>query len=248
MRFRSLRRKRGFTLIELLAVMAIIGILAAIVVPAVSGPREASTEAEVKEGAFTVASAAADFFAEQTEGELVTSLTRAIIANINGENSTSTAYTQKKSTRWPEKYLTDDLVTGGLYAGEFRTQANTTSRVKQVNITDLDASIITRATLLTKYTSIDFDVMTGATAISTDARSAAFLGKEPDSADSKSASEFHNFLWLFKKTTSAKGSSEDDGRIMAVFKLIRVDEDETTSALPLGGVDKQVILTYEQIF
>jgi hypothetical protein len=216
------------------------------VVPAVSGTREASTEAEVKEGAFTVASASNDFFAAQTEGELITPLTRQIIADINSNSSTTAAYTQKQSTRWPEKYLTDDLVTGGLYAAEFRTLANTTSRVKKVNITDLDGAAIDRDALLTKYTAVDFDVLTGAD--TSDDRSKSYLGKEPKGVESVSASEFHDFLWLFNKITSAKGSSEDDGRKVAVFKLTKVEEDESTSALPLGGVAKQVVLTYEQIF
>ena len=101
--------------------MAIIGILAAIVVPAVSGIREASTEAGVKEGAFSVSSASGDFFAAQTAGELITPSTRPINATIKSDTDTSAASTQKKSTRWPEKYLTGDAVSAGLYANEFRT-------------------------------------------------------------------------------------------------------------------------------
>ena len=46
-----LNSQRGFTLIDLLAVMTTIGVLAGIVVPAVSGTKEASNEAEVREGA-----------------------------------------------------------------------------------------------------------------------------------------------------------------------------------------------------
>ncbi|MDP6713950.1 MAG: hypothetical protein QF368_04940, partial [SAR202 cluster bacterium] len=64
---------------------------------------------------------------------------------------------------------------------------------------------------------------------------------EPKGVDSLSSSEFHDFLWVFNKITSAKGSSADDGRKVAVFKLTKVEEDES-------GSPKQVVLTYEQIF
>ena len=40
--------QRGFTLVELLAVMTTMGVLADIVVPAVSGTKEASNEGEVR--------------------------------------------------------------------------------------------------------------------------------------------------------------------------------------------------------
>ena len=50
--------------------------------------------------------------------------------------------------------------------------------------------------------------------------------------------DFHNFLWLFKKTTSAGGSGENDSRVITVFKLERVDATSTTT----------VDLTFVQIF
>lgn len=48
MRDGRLDSQRGFTLIQLLAVMTTLGVLAGIVVPAVSGTKEASNEGEVR--------------------------------------------------------------------------------------------------------------------------------------------------------------------------------------------------------
>ena len=235
MRKPILRSQSGFTLIELLAVMAIIGILAAIVVPAVSGTREASTDAEVKEGSFTVESISGDFFAAQTAAEVITPLTTDIDADINTDTDTAATSTQKKSSRWPETYLTGLGTSTGFYAVEFRaTSTDTGSTVRAVNITDNDGQPISRSDLLTKYTTIDFDLLTG---VSSDSRADEFLSKQPKGVTLVSDGDYHNFLWLFKKTSSKQ--TDDDGRKVAVFKLIKVDQDES------GG---EVMLTYGQIF
>ncbi|HCH10475.1 MAG TPA: hypothetical protein DEW32_14905 [Dehalococcoidia bacterium] len=67
-----LNSQRGFTLIELLTVMTTIGVLAGLVVPAVSGTKEASNEAEVRRRrrAFIVKGAANDFFAAQNSADV----------------------------------------------------------------------------------------------------------------------------------------------------------------------------------
>jgi len=235
MRKSILRSQSGFTLIELLAVMAIIGILAATVVPAVSGTREASTDAEVKEGAFTVESISGDFFADQTAAEVVTPLTAEINANINADQTTAATSTQKKSSRWPETYLTGLGTSTGFYAVEFRASSTDTGSVaRAVVITDDNGAEISRSDLLTKFTAVDFGLLTG---ISADDRADEYLSKQPKGVTLLSDGEFHNFLWLFKKTSSKQ--TDDDGRKVVVFKLIKVDQDE---------IGEEVVLTYGQIF
>ena len=235
MRKSILRSQSGFTLIELLAVMAIIGILAATVVPAVSGTREASTDAEVKEGAFTVESISGDFFADQTAAEVVTPLTAEINANINADQTTAATSTQKKSSRWPETYLTGLGTSTGFYAVEFRASSTDTGSVaRAVVITDDNGAEISRSDLLTKFTAVDFGLLTG---ISADDRADEYLSKQPKGVTLLSDGEFHNFLWLFKKTSSKQ--TDDDGRKVVVFKLIKVDQDE---------IGEEVVLTYGQTF
>ena len=249
MRRGSLNSQRGFTLIELLAVMTIIGVLAGIVVPAVSGTKEASNDAEVREGAFTVQSAANDFFAAQATAEVVKPLTRDINAYINGEEDVATSYTQRIGTRWPEKYVTDHDTEKGAYAVEFRTSTTTTeSKVRAVVMLDHDGSPISRRDLLMKYTALDFDILSGED--DSDDRSESFLPKIPGAVESLAQGEYHDYLWLLKKSTSSHSSSEDNGREVTVFKLTRVAEDETATNTggPDPSLENQVVLTYDQIF
>jgi type II secretory pathway pseudopilin PulG len=142
--------------------MTIIGVLAGIVVPAVSGTKEASNDAEVREGAFTVQSATNDFFAAQASAEVVKPLTPRLNANINGEEGINDAFTQKIGTRWPEKYVTGHDTHMGAYAVEFRTSTTTTeSKVRKVILRDQDGSPISRNNLLLRYTALDFDILIG---------------------------------------------------------------------------------------
>ena len=84
----------GFTLIELLAVMAIVSVLAGIVAISVSGSGETSRDAQTKQDATTVESAASDFFGDQGGAEVLTPKTVSVFGVSNVE--------QILSTRWPE--------------------------------------------------------------------------------------------------------------------------------------------------
>lgn len=63
-RTKKLNNKKGFTLIELIVVIVIIGILAAIVVPRLSGFTDTAKKQAVVADAKTIASAAAALYAE----------------------------------------------------------------------------------------------------------------------------------------------------------------------------------------
>ena len=118
---------------------------------------------------------------------------------------------------------------------EFRASSTDTGSVaRAVVITDDNGAEISRSDLLTKFTAVDFGLLTG---ISADDRADEYLSKQPKGVTLLSDGEFHNFLWLFKKTSSKQ--TDDDGRKVVVFKLIKVDQDE---------IGEEVVLTYGQIF
>ena len=243
-----IRNQKGFTLVELLAVVAIIGILVAIVVPAVSGVSEAGKDAQSKQDGTSVDSAASDFFKEQVAAEVLSLETADVTAGYTDADGVTgltevTSTIQKISSRWPELYITGEgpESSTAVYLQELpTTDSDTTLKVTKLTIIGLDGAAITEDDLLEGYTAIDFDVLTGVD--TTDLRASGYLQKNPKSVDSVSTSGgigYHNFLWLFKKQTSAGGSDDNDFRKVTVFKLVSIQEAEG---------DDTVQLTFEQIF
>ena len=248
---RILRGEGGFTLIELLAVMAIVSTLAAIVSTSVSGTNETSKGAAAQQDASTTVSAAGAYFADQEAAEVLVPNIVTVTGLFDGEVAgDAVAITQKTSTRWPETYITEELTAEGdtpttPYINEFPTiNAATDGIVVNVSIReknnpdDTAGDFISRSDLLTGYTAIDFSRLVGD---ETEENLGGYSEKAPDSATSTTQAldvEFHNFLWLFRKTTSAGGSGENDSRVITIFKLERVD---TTS-------DTTVDLTFVQIY
>ena len=218
--------QRGFTLIELLAVMAIIGILAAIVVPTVSSTREAGKEAQAKQDATTVENAANEKFAKtQNSAETLKTETATTTAKINSVAATST--TQTTSGRWPEKFITANASAKAIYGTEFPTSTSPT--VANVVITDLDGNAITSSALLGGYTAIDFKVL----------EAEGFMTDKPRSVDqvvTVAGKNFHTFLWLFRKETSASGGSSNDARKVVLLKLKSAREIEGAGTVELTYV------------
>ncbi|MCH8224666.1 MAG: prepilin-type N-terminal cleavage/methylation domain-containing protein [Chloroflexi bacterium] len=245
---RLLKGERGFTLIELLAVMAIVATLAGIVSTSVSGTNETSKTAAAKQDASTTVSAAGAYFADQEAAEVLTPSTVTVTALFDGEDSLDIiAVEQKTSTRWPENYITEEFANIGdaattPYTNEFPT-ANAATNGIVVNVSLLgkadsdDVRIpITREELLTGYTAIDFDRLVGD---GTEDNPGGYSEKAPSSAISTTEAldlDFHNFLWLFRKTTSAGGSGKNDSRVISVFKLERIDTTSSTTAVDLTFV------------
>ena len=148
---------RGFTLVELLAVMAIIGVLAAIVIPTVSGTRDAGQDAQAKQDASTIENAANEKFSNgQNLAQVLSTETATTTAQINGVTPTSTP--QIISSRWAERFLT--ATTSATYLNEFPSVGGLTDgTVINVIVTDLDGNAITGSGLMSGYTAIDVDLL-----------------------------------------------------------------------------------------
>ena len=251
---RLLRGEGGFTLIELLAVMAIVATLSGIVSTSVSGSNEASKVAAAQQDASTTTSAAGAFFADHEAAEVLVPRTVTVTSPFNDEVAGDVVATeQKSSNRWPETNITEAFdaaqvpgvtLTTTPYINEFPT-SNAVTNGKVVNISILgradaqgNREPISREDLLTGYTAVDFDKLVGD---GTGANSGGYSEKAPSSSTEitdANGIEFHNFLWLFRKTTSAGGGGENDSRVITIFKLERVDATTADT----------VTLTFVQIF
>ena len=244
----TLKRERGFTLIELLAVMAIVAVLAGIVTTSVSGSGETSRDAAARQDAHSVHTSAGDFFSDQTGAQLRTPSTVEVVITINGEPHTTTTK-QVISSRWPETFITEELAQAEdpittPYAVEFPTRLITSSSViRDVIISDRDGFAISHTDLLTRYTAIDFVKLVGDPndLVNTPG---GYTVKPPDTFDQTQTAlgeTFRNYLWLFRKSTSAGGSGPDDSRVVALFKLVSIDivDDSGTDKVDLRFVQIQ---------
>lgn len=209
------RGQKGFTLVELMVVMAIMAVLAAIVFPAVSGTSEVSVDSQVKQDASTVNSAVSDYFADQTGAEIFTTNTTTILG---------TSVAQVINSRWPEEYLTIG------YLAEFPVAAATSGQAVSGNLTikNKSGTTITAKQLAEGWNAIDLDVLV----------SSSYIPALPKSSTDQSGS-FHNYLWLVKKTTAAAESGTVESRTVEIFKLTKVEQNETT---------ENYSLFYEQIY
>ncbi len=237
--------EHGLTLIELLAVIAIVGILAAVIIPSVSRFGEDSFEAQALQDLHTTNGEITGYTAAREGGETIDREPVALLPTINGD---PTEGVQVVSSKWPEVFLTlasstpsgqekdkgkdkkppdegvGPLGPRGLYGDEFPVVGDTD--VTDVCILDSSGNPIPGSVWLAEYTAVDFETLD----------EEGYLIAVPESAAILSADGFHSYLWTMKKTSS---SADAASRSVTVFKLVRVDKTKTgdSTSFVLNYVD-----------
>ena len=226
-----LNGQKGFTLIELLAVMAIIGILAAVVLSSTSDAPDRSDVAANQQSASALDSAAVDFVAAQEDAAIISDSTVTVVIEINSDGLSATSSVQQISSRHPEKFITANASASStaVYNNEFPTSGVATADViVDLVLLDSDGNPISRADFLEGRTAIDVASL----------EKRGFLTDTLDSATSLTDDTFHNILWVFEKVASSE-SDDLDARVIEGFRLISITETE-------GSDD--ITLRYEQFF
>lgn len=223
------RGQKGFTLVELMVVMAIIAVLAAIVVPPVTGTKQTSSESQVKQDASNVQTAVGKYNADSNLAEEITDSNDETFSTLNQILGAAIPDdTVTTSNRWPEKFVQ------AAYATEFPETAGTEDTTT-ASVTILDKAGIQIATsigssnltgFLATYNAVDFDTLIDG----------GYLQQKPDGVEAMFTNQrpFHNYLWLVKRV-SVDGV-DNAGRVVEVYSLKKVQKGSGSA------------LTYQRIY